>query len=58
MKKRSGGNILIECLREHGVRKIFCVPGESYLDALDALVDANDIRVITCRPGRRCRFHG
>lgn len=49
MKKRSGGNILIECLREHGVRKIFCVPGESYLDALDALVDAEDIRVITCR---------
>lgn len=49
MKKRSGGNILIESLREHGVRKIFCVPGESYLDALDALVDADDIRVITCR---------
>ena len=49
MKKRSGGNILIESLRVHGVKKIFCVPGESYLDALDALVDADDIRVITCR---------
>ena len=49
MKKRSGGNILIESLRAHGVKKIFCVPGESYLDALDALSGANDIRTITCR---------
>lgn len=49
MKKRSGGNILVESLRAHGVKKIFCVPGESYLDALDALVDADDIRVVTCR---------
>src|SRR6185369_16553333 len=43
------GNILVESLRAHGVKKIFCVPGESYLDALDALTDAEDIRVITCR---------
>ncbi len=49
MKNRSGGKILIESLRAHGVKKIFCVPGESYLDALDALVDAPDIRTITCR---------
>ena len=49
MTVKSGGNILIDSLRVHGVKKIFCVPGESYLDALDALVDADDIRVITCR---------
>jgi acetolactate synthase-1/2/3 large subunit len=49
MQKRSGGNILIESLRVHGVKKIFCVPGESYLDALDALSGANDILTITCR---------
>lgn len=49
MKARSGGNILIESLRAHGVKKIFCVPGESYLDALDALHGANDIRTVTCR---------
>lgn len=48
MKTRSGGNILIESLSAHGVKKIFCVPGESYLDALDALVGAS-IRTITCR---------
>lgn len=49
MKSRSGGNILIESLRAHGVKKIFCVPGESYLDALDALHGEDAMRVITCR---------
>ena len=49
MKKRSGGNILIESLKAQGVKKIFCVPGESYLDALDALSGDTEIRVITCR---------
>lgn len=49
MKQRSGGNILIESLRAHGVKKIFCVPGESYLDALDALHGEDAMRVITCR---------
>jgi acetolactate synthase I/II/III large subunit len=49
MSKQSGGRILLESLRAHGVKKIFCVPGESYLDALDALHDANDIRTVTCR---------
>lgn len=49
MQKRSGGNILIESLRAQGVKKIFCVPGESYLDALDALSGTNDIRTVTCR---------
>jgi len=49
MKMRSGGNILVESLRAEGAKKIFCVPGESYLDALDALHDATDIRLVTCR---------
>lgn len=49
MSMKSGGHLLVECLRAHGVKKIFCVPGESYLDALDGLHDADDIRTITCR---------
>ncbi len=49
MTQKSGGHLLVESLRAHGVKKIFCVPGESYLDALDGLHDANDIRTITCR---------
>lgn len=41
---------LVETLAVNGVTHIFCVPGESYLAVLDALVDFQDrIQVITCR---------
>lgn len=47
---RTGGEALIEALRIHGTTHAFCVPGESYLAALDALYDARDsIELITCR---------
>ena len=36
---RPGGRILVDALRVHGVDRLFCVPGESYLDVLDALYD-------------------
>src|SRR5438105_4268642 len=45
---RSGGQILIDQLVIHGVRHMFCVPGESYIAALDAFYD-NDIAVTICR---------
>src|SRR5688500_11785610 len=45
---RTGGQILVDQLTLHGVDHIFCVPGESYLAALDALHDAN-ITVTVCR---------
>ena len=45
---RTGGEILIDQLRIHGVRHAFCVPGESYLAALDALHDS-DIKLTVCR---------
>ena len=45
---RSGGEILVDQLIAHGVRHVFCVPGESYLAALDAFYD-RDITVTTCR---------
>src|SRR5699024_7329784 len=45
----TGGQILIHTLRTHGVDRVFCVPGESYLAVLDALVDAPDIAVTVCR---------
>ena len=48
--RRSGGRILIDALAIHGVDTVFCVPGESYLAALDALYDARHaISTITCR---------
>lgn len=45
---RTGGQVLVDQLRIHGIRHIFCVPGESYLPVLDALHDAN-LQVTVCR---------
>lgn len=47
-KSRTGGQILVSQLINHGVKQLFCVPGESYLAVLDALHDA-DIGVTVCR---------
>jgi acetolactate synthase-1/2/3 large subunit len=46
---RTGGQVLIDQLKIHGVDIAFCVPGESYLAALDALHDAPEIKLIVCR---------
>ncbi len=47
---RTGAEILLDGLVGYGVDTIFCVPGESYLAALDATYDRkNNLRVITCR---------
>jgi acetolactate synthase-1/2/3 large subunit len=45
---RTGGEILIDQLVAQGVTHAFCVPGESYLAALDAFHDRN-IELIVCR---------
>ena len=48
--RRTGGQILVDALRIHGVDSVFCVPGESYLAALDAFFDAShEVSLITCR---------
>jgi acetolactate synthase-1/2/3 large subunit len=49
MMQRSGGRILIDELVGHGIRRVFGVPGESYLDALDAMHGRNDIDFVICR---------
>jgi acetolactate synthase-1/2/3 large subunit len=46
---RSGGQLVVAALRAHGVEMAFSVAGESYLEVLDALYDAPEIRLITCR---------
>jgi acetolactate synthase-1/2/3 large subunit len=46
---RTGGQVLIDQLKIHGVDTVFCVPGESYLAALDALHDVPEIKLIVCR---------
>ncbi|MEE8392739.1 MAG: thiamine pyrophosphate-binding protein [Rhodospirillales bacterium] len=46
----TGGRLIVEALLAHGVEVVFCVPGESYLEVLDALYEARDkIRLVTCR---------
>lgn len=47
---RSGGQVLVDALRIHGVDRVFGVPGESYLAALDAFHDAEDaMEFVICR---------
>ena len=43
-----GGALLVDCLVAQGVERIFCIPGESFLAALDGLYDAN-IDVVVAR---------
>ncbi len=46
---RSGGEILVDALSSQNVRHIFCVPGESFLAALDALHQNASITTVVCR---------
>lgn len=41
-KARSGGQVLVDQLLIHGADTAYCVPGESYLEVLDALHDVKD----------------
>jgi acetolactate synthase-1/2/3 large subunit len=46
---RSGGQLLVDALAVQGVDRVFCVPGESYLDVLDALYAHPDIETIVTK---------
>jgi acetolactate synthase-1/2/3 large subunit len=45
---RTGGETLVDQLAIHGVQHVFCVPGESYLAALDAFY-GREIKLTVCR---------
>ena len=45
---RHGGLILVQALKDNGVRRVFSVPGESFLAVLDGLYDSG-IQNIVCR---------
>lgn len=48
--EKNGGQIIASALIAEGVDTAFCVPGESYLEVLDALYDTRDsVRLVTCR---------
>ncbi len=40
---------IVECIKLEGIDRVFCVPGESYLDVLDALYDEPSIQLIANR---------
>jgi acetolactate synthase-1/2/3 large subunit len=46
---RSGGRILAQALRLHGVDRVYCVPGESFLEILDGLYDLPEIQVVVAK---------
>lgn len=48
MAQRSAGHLIVRQLEEHGVKRIYTVPGESFLDVLDGLHDSA-IRTVVCR---------
>ena len=50
MRRRTGGHILADQLKIQGVERVFCLPGESFLELLDGLYEHRDsIQVITTR---------
>ncbi len=55
---RRAADLLVDCLVAHGVDRVFCVPGESYLAVLDALVDRAEIDVVVARHEGGAGFMG
>ena len=49
MSDRTGGRVLVDQLVAQGADLVFGVPGESYLEILDALHDTPSLRYVTCR---------
>ncbi|MGY0692569.1 thiamine pyrophosphate-binding protein [Virgibacillus sp. FSP13] len=49
VKKLTGAQAIVECMKIEGITNVFCVPGESYLPVLDALYDEASIHVISTR---------
>ena len=46
----TGARLVVDALLTHGVERVFCVPGESFLAVLDSLHDETDrIQTIVCR---------
>ena len=49
--KRTAAEALVATLENQGVDRVFCVPGESYLDVLDALRDSSIQTVVARQEG-------
>lgn len=40
---------IVKCLEREEIPKVFCVPGESYLPVMDAILDSSLVELISCR---------
>jgi len=49
--QRHGGQVLIDALIQQGVNRVFCVPGESYLAALDGLYNSGVETIVARQEG-------
>lgn len=49
IENKTAAALLVQSLAKHGVKRVSTVAGESYLAVLDALLDHQEINVITCR---------
>jgi len=48
---KHGGKVLVEALEQQGVKRVYSVPGESFLAALDGLYDAGISNIVTRHEG-------
>lgn len=48
VERKSAGHQIVESLAAHGVKRVYVVPGESYLDVLDGL-HGSSIETVVCR---------
>ncbi|MDA9915219.1 thiamine pyrophosphate-binding protein [Alphaproteobacteria bacterium] len=46
---KKAASVFVQTLKNHGVDRFFCVPGESYLSVMDELLHSPGINVVTCR---------
>ena len=46
---KKAASVFVQTLKNHGVDRFFCVPGESYLSVMDELLYSPGIEVVTCR---------
>ncbi len=49
MERKTGGEAVVDCFRRENVRRVFGVPGESFLPVLDELYEDPDIEWVSAR---------
>ncbi|MET3506131.1 thiamine pyrophosphate-dependent enzyme [Halalkalibacter oceani] len=45
----TGAQAVVKCIKLEQIDKVFCVPGESYLDVMDAIYDEETIELVSTR---------